>query len=214
MPGVTYRTLVDRKLVEYYYINQGPTGNFKPLASGSWVSKLTRLLESEHGKVKVDDQGRRAIYAWIDANVPYYGTWEMTRPYTIGGRDAYAKTLGTKRTALEPWVKKFDDFAARRNKNIYKIPRGGSLHHGGRGMINLTHPEASPVLLNLLAKSAGGRATGENIYFQSKDDPNYIELRSILQEAKDAVEQAPRMDMPGGKAIPQKRNFGRTFRCE
>ena len=160
------------------------------------------------GDVKVDDQGRRAIYAWIDANVPYYGTWDMSRPHTVGGRDAYAKTLpgkgpvfasggdGKNLSSFQPWVKKFDDFATRSNKKIRKISRGGS---NERGRINLTRPQASPVLLNLLAKSAGGRAIGDNIYFQSKDDPNYIELLTILKEAKHAVDRTPRMDMRAAK---------------
>ena len=37
--NMAYRTLVDRKLVEYYYINEGPIGNFQPLQSG-WVQLL------------------------------------------------------------------------------------------------------------------------------------------------------------------------------
>jgi hypothetical protein len=39
--------------------------------------------------VNVDDAGRRAIYAWIDTNVPYYGTYDNTRPGTAGSRDIW-----------------------------------------------------------------------------------------------------------------------------
>ena len=223
--SMSYETLLYDRLVDYYYINAGPNGVFPAMKTGSWVSKLTRLIESKHGKanINVDDQGRRAIYAWIDANIPYYSTWDISRPHTVGGRDAYAKTLpgkgavfayqggGRKLSAFEPWVKKFDEFAARSNKKIRKISRGGGNTFHERGRINLTRPEASPILLNLLSNSAGGRATGGSVYFQSKDDPNYKELLGVLRQAKQSVDQAPRMDMPGGKAIHQERNFGRTF---
>ena len=221
--SLSYETLVYDGWVDFHYINSGPNGIFPAMKTGSWVSKLTELLESEHGKVNVDDQARRAIYAWIDGNIPYYGTWDISRPHTVGGRDAYARTLpsqgpvfssqgnGQHLSAFEPWVKKFNDLADRSHQTIRKISLGGSNTFHERGMINLTHPEGSPVLLNLLAKSAGGRATGQDIYFQSKDAPHYNELLSIIKEAKHAVDKSPRMDMPGAKPIHQERNFGRTF---
>ena len=79
------------------------------------------------------------------------------------------------------------------------------------GRVRFTNVEMNAFLLAPLAKSAGGRATGDKVYFKSKDDPNYKELLAILKEAKAAVDKTPRMDMPGGKAIAQERNFGRTF---
>ena len=53
---MSYRSLIDRNLVEYYYINAGPTGNFPPLKSGSWTSRLTGFIESKHADVDMDDQ--------------------------------------------------------------------------------------------------------------------------------------------------------------
>jgi hypothetical protein len=219
--SMSYETLTYGGFVDYYYINEGPNGVFPAMKTGSQVSKLTELLESQHGQVNVDQQGRRAIYAWIDANVPYYSTWEISRPHTIGGRDAYAKTLpdqgAGKKPAFEPWVKKFNDFASKSNKKIRMIsPRGYNTFYAfhGRARINLTNPQASLILLNLLAKSDGGRADGDDIYFQSKNDPSYKELLAILKEAKKAFDQNPRMDMPGGKPIQQERDFSRTFRWQ
>ncbi|MBT3202353.1 MAG: hypothetical protein HN350_20830, partial [Phycisphaerales bacterium] len=223
--SLSYETLTHGGLVTYYYINKGPNGVFPALGTGSWVSKLTTLLESNHGehKVKVDDVSRRCIYAWIDANVPYYATWEMTRPHTLGGRDAYSRTLpgkgptfspqkdGNKLTEFRPWVKRYNDLAAQSDKMIGKISIGGSNLFGQRGMINLTNPAASPIFLNLLAKSAGGRAEGKKVYFTNKTDPKYIKLLSILKEAAAGLAELPRIDMPNAKAIPQERNFGRVF---
>jgi len=63
-----------------------------------------------------------------------------------------------------------------------------------------------------LAKSAGGSEEDEGkAIFKSKDDPEYKKLLEALQVAGRAVKQYPRIDMPGAKPIPQKRDFGRTF---
>jgi hypothetical protein len=221
--SLSYESLVYGNWVDYYYINAGPNGMFPALRTGSWVSRLTKLIESGHGDVTVDDQGRRAIYAWIDGNVPYYGTWDMSRPHTIGGRDAFARTLpgkgemfapqgaGQRLSSYEPWVKKFNNFASKTHGKVRKISFGGGNTFHQRGQINLTRPETSPVLLDLLAKSAGGRAAGDSVYFKSKEEPAYKELLAILQEAKTSLEQCPRIDMAGAKAIAQERNFGRVF---
>ncbi|MEI8079987.1 MAG: hypothetical protein WCH61_10220, partial [bacterium] len=81
--NMSYDHLIRRNMVEYYYINRGPTGVFPALKSGSMVSKLTKLIEDGHHGVKMSSKYRRRVYAWIDANVPYYGTWDMTRPHTL-----------------------------------------------------------------------------------------------------------------------------------
>ncbi|HUT01208.1 MAG TPA: family 16 glycoside hydrolase, partial [Phycisphaerae bacterium] len=40
--NMAYKSLIDRRLVDFYYINPGPTGNFPPLKTGSRVSKLVK----------------------------------------------------------------------------------------------------------------------------------------------------------------------------
>jgi hypothetical protein len=223
--SMSYESLTHGGHVQYYYINKGPNGVFPAMATGSWVSKLTELLESHHGKhkVKVDEQSRQCIYAWIDANAPYYDTWEMTRPHTIGGRDAYARTLpgkgpvfspqhhGHKLTEYFPWVKQYNELALQSKGRIAGINTGGSNRFGQRGSINLTNPEASPVLLDLLSQKAGGRANDKTAYFRNRNDPTYRKLLDILKQAQAALTALPRIDMPGGKAIAQERNFGRVF---
>ena len=223
--SMSYESLLYGGHVNHFYINRGPNGVFPALGTGSRVSRLTTLLESNHGKheVEVDDDSRRCIYAWIDANVPYYPTWEMTRPHTLGGRDAFARTLpgkgpvfssqkdGRRLTEFLPWVERYNDFAARSGGRVRKIYLGGSNRFRERGIINLTRPEHSPVLLDLLPRSAGGRADEKGAYFADRNAPRYRELLAILKEAEAGLDDLPRMDMPGGKAIPQERNFGRTF---
>ncbi len=223
--SMSYETLTRDRFVEYYYINRGPNGVFPAMQTGSWVSRLTKLIESDHGeqKVKLDDTSRRCIYAWIDANVPYYGTWDITRPHAIGGRDAYARTLpgkgpvfssqgeGKRLSEYLPWVKRYNTVVSRYRKRLPAISYGGGNGFDERGFINLTRPEWSPVLLNALSKTAGGRADPRSAVFKTATDPGYLELLGILREAKRELDAMPRIDMAGGRAIPQERNFGRVF---
>ncbi len=64
-----------------------------------------------------------------------------------------------------------------------KIYLGGGNRFGDRDLINLTHPESSPVLLDLLSRSAGGRADDKTAYFRDRNDPRYRELLTILEKA-------------------------------
>jgi len=207
--SMSYRSLVFRRYVEYYYINPGPTGNFPALKTGSWVSKLTKIIESKHmctnenrKAVDVDDQGRRCIYAWIDANVPYYGTWDMSRPYSVGGRDATTipPADGKKaRPRPAPWVARLRKICA--EKKIRIDARN----------LNFTNPQWTPDFVKLLAKSAGGGAENDKARFKSTKDSDYQAILEVLKEAKAALLAYPRIDMPGAKAIPQQRNFGKVY---
>ncbi len=209
--NMSYENLCLRNWVEYYYINQGPTGNFPALQSGSRVSKLTKLLEEKHAGVDVDPESRRKIYAWIDSNVCYYPTWDMNRPHTQGGRDpcfrianddgVYPKGPGHSRAIEpEPW------FAT-----IQRIIASRGLREIQSRELNLTHPEWSPLLLGNLAITAGGREPDARAIFKTADDPDYRALLSALREGARSLAANPRTDMPGSKSLPQQRDFGRVF---
>ena len=199
--NMAFETLVfTPELVARYHINPGPTGNFPPLASGSYVSRLTKLIEEEHEGVAVDDESRRKIFTWIDANVPYYGTWEMTRPHTFGGRDTW---LDAAQKPL-PWFKTFQ--AAYQAAGIPN-PIDKLAHTD----LNLTHPDESRLLLRHLAKSSGGRADAAKALFPTPNDPRYQALLQAIEQGRKALLAQPRMDMAGATPIPQQRDFGRTY---
>jgi len=209
--NMAFETLVFTPgLVERYHINPGPTGNFPPLATGSWVSRLTKLLETKYKDV--DDESRRRIYTWIDANVPYYGTWDMTRPHSFGGRDTWLDVGGKPL----PWFAQLQDALravaapeppAKKGKAAARQNPVALAHTD----INLTHPEWSRVLVRNLAKSAGGLAPDAAAIFRSKDDPRYQAILKAIEGGKAALLAKPRMDMPGAVPIPQQRDFGKTF---
>ena len=207
--NMSYETLCLGGWVDYYYINQGPTGVFPAMQTGSMVSRLTKLLESKHQKVDVDPESRRRIYSWIDANVPYYATWDMSRPHSMGGRDTWGDKKG-----FFPWILKIQEtmkrvdpgFAADKNhKEFTKRNNGSHLD------INLTNPQWSRLLLDRLAQSSGGTAPDDKALFKTQDDPNYQTILHAIEEGKRLLEATPRMDMPGAVPIPQERNFGKVF---
>ena len=184
--NMAYTNLAVPKFTAFYWNNTAPTAIFKPLASGSYVSKLRKLIESRHGDVDVDDAGRRAIYAWIDTNVPYYGTYDNTRPGTPGSRDLWAGKWFGELTALL----KAQGRAAK-----------------AEACINFTHPEWSALLIDHLPTSAGGR--GLKPAFTGRDDPDYKAILAAIRQGAQALKDTPRIDMPGGKAVPYPTDFGK-----
>jgi hypothetical protein len=193
--NMAYDNLLARKLVHFIYINQGPTDNFKPMKTGSHVSKLTRLIESDHGDkvkmAKIPDRDRRIIYAWIDANCPYYDTYDNTRPGTPGSRDLWSG----------PWMKNLKS----------AIKTAGLKVRMGNESVNLTHPEYSRILTASLSKSAGGMADNAKAVFKNKSDPNYLAILKAIQSGKKALDANPRVDMPGAKPVGYPTDFGGLY---
>ena len=215
--NMSYDALCERKLIEYYYINPGPTGVFPALLTGSMVSRLTKMLEDKHKDVNVDAESRRRIYAWIDSNVIYYPSFDMTRPYTQGGRDTFSSVEGNKRGSIKrhEWVTRLDDLYSRNCLACH-----GPLLEGGVKLqwINLTRPENSRLLNAHLSKEAGGyglagkrKEQPDFPLWKSKKEPVYLEMLSAIMEGKRTLEKTPRLDMPGAVVIPQEKDFGRTF---
>jgi len=222
--NMSYRSLIDRKLVEYYYINPGPTGNFPPLASGSWVSKLTKVIESNHSNTNMDDQSRRRIYNWIDANAPYYDRWDMTRPYTMGGRDLWHYVENNRRTTpkRQPWFAKLEDIYMNNCSSCHgRISNPKKSDWGNRSdsnaWINLTNPQYSRVLNAHLAKKAGGmglvkQKDGKSPpVFADTTDKTYQAMLNAIKSGKKALYDRPRVDMDRAVPIAQQRNFGKLY---
>lgn len=205
--NMAFETLVFGNLVARYHINGGPTGNYPPLATGSYVSRITELIERRHADVNMDDESRRRIYTWIDANVPYYGTWEMTRPHTLGGRDTWLDT-GNKPL---PWFEKLLEACKMTSIEAMDVRARKPRLLIGNADINLTHPEWSRILRRHLARGAGGQADDLHAVFRDTYDPRYQAMLAAIREGKKALLAKPRMDMPGAVAVPQDRDFGRTF---
>jgi len=222
--NMSYDSLIARNMVAYYFINPGPTGVFPARDSGSWVSRVTSLIETNHQDVKMDADSRRRVYAWIDSNVQYYPTWDMSRPHTMGGRDPwhFVPDNAWRAPQPEPWLTELD--------GVYSqscVACHGTLSESDKGAwsdarpqntwINLTRPEFSRLLNAHLSKAAGGlgidkpKEGRQPPAFADTNAPVYQAMLQAIEKGRASLTARPRMDMPGGRAVPQDRNFGKVF---
>jgi hypothetical protein len=180
------------------YVNWIPTYNgheanileITPKAWGSPRSKLADLLLFGHPdaggnpRVQLDDNERRRVFAWIDLNVPYYGTSEVTDPNIKGARQIYPADLD----------KTLADIAARRCASCHAkgVPR--------QFWTRITNPHLNNFLLAPLAKTAGGTEACGKPIFQSARDPDYQAILKTFEPTTRALREKPRIDMPGAVA--------------
>ncbi len=177
------------------YVNWIPTYNgqeqnileITPKAWGSPRSRLAEVVLSGHpgkkGKPRIQlaEWERRRVLAWIDLNVPYYGTPET----------AYPEKQGCRRMVPPELDRCINEVAQRRCVRCHKkgIPR--------REWLRVSEPEFNDFLMAPLAKKAGGRETcGESI-FANRNDPDYQAILQTFDPILAELRTTPRMDMPG-----------------
>ncbi len=134
--SMAYDMLLDRGQVHYIPVAGTDHEHGTAKARGSYVSKIRTRIETKHSGKVLPAEARRRIYAWIDANVPYYGTYVMTNPRTMGGRDRwYVQNKGG-------WLMK--DFMPVFNRKClnchkrYVKPQTYNYNPGGKGTIMVT----------------------------------------------------------------------------
>jgi len=90
--NMAYDMLLDRGFV--HYIPIAGTGHEEGTAKtrGAYVSRIRERMETDACCPKLPLEERKKIYAWIDANVPYYGTYVHTDTRTYGARDRWYVT--------------------------------------------------------------------------------------------------------------------------
>jgi mono/diheme cytochrome c family protein len=194
----------EKPLVHFYWLLRTPTAVNQPLWTGSHASRLLEYLEGDHCGQQVPSEDRRRIYLWIDANVPYYGTYAHSRPRSPGKRDL-ATDVATGRPAA--WFA--DDFLGVYERRCaechgkYPDPNDHAAIWDGRlAWINFTHPAWSPALTAHLAKAAGGRGIamqrdGGDASLLPNTDPDYQTMLRAIQVGKRLADETPEADMPG-----------------
>jgi hypothetical protein len=180
------------------YVNWIPTYNgmeqnileVTPKAWGSPRSRLAEILLGGHPdtigapRLKLESREIRRVLAWIDLNVPYYGTSETTHPETVGCRRLYPATLDA--TLV--------DVARRRCQECHiggKIPRPF--------WTRIVNPELNSFLLAPLAKNAGGSGACGRAVFASSADPDYQAILRAFDPVLADLRARPRTDMAGAK---------------
>ena len=193
-----------KPLVHFYWLLRTPSAVNRPLWTGSHASRLLQYVDTDHCGRTIPAADRQRIYIWIDANVPYYGTYEHSRPRSPGYRDLFTDV----ETGRE------SQWYAERLLGVYnhrcqschgRFPHpndnGNALLWGGRfAWINLTHPEHSAVLTAHLAKPAGGRGLGTETdgkgppLFDGINDPDYKTMLEAIQQGRQQMLEHPRVD--------------------
>jgi len=187
--NVSYDTLTAR-YVSWIDTRNGREANILQIDPYQWGSPKSKLAEvvlgghlGKDGKPRftLSDDERMRVLAWIDLNVPYYGTYDMGDAQRQGGRRLYPK-------ALDNTLK---DVHKRRcascHKNIV----------GKKTWVRVTRPERNAFLAAPLAKGAGGRGACKGDVFATTGDPDYQALLKVFEPVAKAIEDRPRMDMDG-----------------
>ena len=144
--SMAYDMLLDRGFV--HYIPLAGTGHEQGTAKGrgAMVSTIRKWIEKEHGKQVVPLEDRKRIYMWIDANVPYYGTYEFTNSSVMGGRDRWYAT------DRNGWFRKdFLPLFNRRCMNCHRrevTPQTYNYNPGGKGTITVSSTLWNDIALN------------------------------------------------------------------
>ena len=180
------------------YVNWIPTYNgmeqnileVTPKAWGSPRSRLADVLLSGHPdtngvpRIKLAAPEIRRVLAWIDLNVPYYGTSETTHPEARGCRQLLPADL----------EKTLAEVAKRRCAGCHndgKIPR--------QFWTRIVNPQMNSFLLAPLAKKAGGSGICGEGGFASQADPDYQAILRLFDPVLADLRERPRTDMPGAK---------------
>jgi hypothetical protein len=154
---------------------------------GSPASRLAEIVltghpdESGKSRVWVDEVGRRRILAWIDLNVPYYGTSESNHYDLTGCRQIVPADLDHV----------FDQVFARRCESCHD----GQSEKLRDTFVRITNVEHNRFLLAPLARAAGGTERCGQPIFASREDPDYKAILRTFESVGELLEKQPRMDM-------------------
>ncbi|KPK80443.1 MAG: hypothetical protein AMJ81_12085, partial [Phycisphaerae bacterium SM23_33] len=164
-----------------------------PKAWGSPASKVADMIlaghPDENGQVRfrMDPTSRQRVFAWIDLNVPYYGSSET----------AYPDLQGCRRLVPGDLERVLADVARRRCAECHK---GGRIPR--KVWLRITNPQRNDFLAAPLARAGGGRGACGKAVFQTTDDPDYRKILKTFEPLTKMLAQTPRMDMPGAKPCP------------
>jgi hypothetical protein len=114
--------------------SEGFVREITPNKWGSPASSLTKLILSGHpdknGKkrFKMDDKSRRRVFAWIDLNVPFYGSYRgptYQDPETLRRRkEMLSKINGWSKTLVYGGRAQYGSFVGRMTKDYARCSRG------------------------------------------------------------------------------------------
>lgn len=194
----------ERPLVHYFWLLRTPSAVSRPMESGSLASRLPAYLDAEHCGREVPGEDRRRIYAWIDANVPFYATYRVSRSGSAGDRDlCWDPAAGGEARWFRDGFLEVYDRRCRECHGAFPDPNDhGRIWDGRFAWTNLTHPAWSSALTAHLSKDAGGRGLPtsgddpDSLLFRTQEEPDFRRLLQALREGSALRTAFPRVDEP------------------
>jgi hypothetical protein len=205
--NVSYETLARRgkpgqnpftKWIPTYNGQEANILAIEPKTWGSPASKLAEVVLSGHpderGKPRfeMDEAQRRRILAWIDLNVPYYGT----------SASNYYRRIGCRQMIPDDFERVFNRVTQNKCGTCH-TNQAGKLLIPRKQWLRITNPQLNNFLLAPLAKSEGGTEACGKAVFKSKDDLDYQAILKTFEPLHQMLKQKPRMDMKGTTQVQQ-----------
>jgi hypothetical protein len=194
-------------LVHFFWLLRTPTAVNRPLITGTFAGRLSEYLDESHVGHSVPLADKQRVYAWMDANVPYYGTYAHSRPRAPGRRDLCFD--GDTGRPSEWYAKDYVSVFNRRCAECHGVLRATSKRaettnwEGRFAWVNFTNPVHSPALTAHLPKAHGGRGISTategkvEFLFLDTDDPDYRAMLEAIETGKRLSLETPRADMVG-----------------
>jgi hypothetical protein len=163
----------------------------EPKSWGSPASKLAEVILSGHpdeeGKPRVEMQEyeKRRVLAWIDLNVPYYGT----------SLSNYYQRTGCRQMIPADFENTLQKVAAARCGSCHGKDNKGKVNLPRKVWLRIRNPEFNNFLTAPLARAAGGTEACGKAVFESKEDPDYQAIVKTFEPLQEMLAQTPRMDM-------------------
>jgi hypothetical protein len=218
--NISYETLIKHRMVGYLNCENGSMHTatiLPPRTIGSGGAPLAERLIEKHPNMP--RAHRDLLFAWMDTNSNYYGTWDYSPHATCDAIIEAAPALAH----------------AMREAGCGECHAAG---HIGNDWINLEKPEFSRILRAPLGKSAAlglafcrdrkaqagyplvdqrvqppdvvrpsrqpewDQSGTERVTFTSTDDPRYQALLAVIRHARGEALMRPRIDMPGAEIHP------------
>lgn len=197
-----------------------PTSNKAPRTIGSSASRILKMLDGSHYDVKATEHEKKMLRLWIEAGVPYPGTYAALGCGSIGG---YIENQQVNTDYDWPTTKAagavIADRCAACHQEQKRLPSSLSdesgvsfwsfdvkdvrLNQSRHIVFNLSRPEQSLMLLAPLAEEAGGFGLCKNSdgsvasVFTTREDPGYQTLLAMIDAGRENLEKIKRFDMPG-----------------